>query len=97
MWFGGPRTGDGQLAITAEIGSLRRVLVATAIAREMRSVRAHLEAVGDKTLRNHQIVELGIFSSNVEDCLVVVSESRAGNLEAQASVIYPAQDAAPLT
>jgi nucleoside phosphorylase len=74
---------------------LRRVLIVTAIALEMRSVRAHLKAVGDKTLRNHQIVELGIFSSHGEDCFVVVAESRAGNLEAQASVIYPAQECGP--
>jgi nucleoside phosphorylase len=79
----------------ADRRGLRRVLIVTAIALEMRSVRAHLEALGDKTLRNHQIVELGIFSSNGEDCLVVVAESRAGNLEAQASVIYPAQECGP--
>ncbi len=79
----------------ADRRGLRRVLIVTAIALEMRSVRAHLEAVGDKTLRNHQIVELGIFSSHGEDCFVVVAESRAGNLEAQASVIYPAQECGP--
>ncbi|RWC69651.1 MAG: AAA family ATPase [Mesorhizobium sp.] len=79
----------------ADRRGLRRVLIVTAIALEMRSVRAHMQAVGDKTLRNHQIVELGIFSSEGEDCLVVVAESRAGNLEAQASVIYPAQECGP--
>jgi nucleoside phosphorylase len=83
---------DEDILAQAERRGLRRVLVVTAIALEMRSVRAHLAAGGDKTLRNHQIVELGIFSSNGEDCLVVVAESRAGNLEAQASVIYPAQE-----
>ncbi|WP_162238073.1 5'-methylthioadenosine/S-adenosylhomocysteine nucleosidase, partial [Rhizobium sp. Leaf311] len=79
----------------ADQRGLRRVLIVTAIALEMRAVRAHLEALGDKTLRNHQIVELGSFSSDGEDCLVVVAESRAGNLEAQASVIYPAQECGP--
>jgi nucleoside phosphorylase/KaiC/GvpD/RAD55 family RecA-like ATPase len=79
----------------ADRRALRRVLVVTAIALEMRSVRAHLKSVGDKSLRNHQIVELGIFSSDGEDCLIVVAESRAGNLEAQASVIYPSQECGP--
>ena len=88
------KTADDVFA-DADRRGLRRVLIVTAIALEMRSVRAHLTAAGDKTLRNHQIVELGIFSSNGEECLVVVAESRAGNLEAQASVIYPAQECGP--
>ena len=79
----------------ADRRGMRRVLIVTAIALEMRSVRAHLNAAGDKTLRNDQIVELGIFSSDGEECLVVVAESRAGNLEAQASVTYTAQECGP--
>lgn len=79
----------------ADARELRRVLIVTAIALEMRAVRAYLEDLGDKTLKNDKIVEIGLFSSDGVECLVVVAESGPGNADAQAMVTSAARECGP--
>lgn len=88
------KTAD-EIFTQADARGLRRMLIVTAIALEMRAVRAHLEDLGDKTLKNDKIVEIGLFSSDGVECLVVVAESGAGNADAQAMVTSAARECGP--
>src|SRR4051794_2792950 len=65
---------------------LRRALVITALALEMRAVRAHLKPLGSVLGRSGTIYECGQFSGDGSEWLVVVVESGAGTHPAHAVV-----------
>lgn len=73
------------LAETDALG-LRRVLVVTALGLEMEAVRAHLTNLGTIKGRDGNFLELGRFSGQGNDWLVVVVESGAGTHEASSAV-----------
>ena len=67
-------------------GGLRRVLVVTALALEMKAVRAHITQLGSVAGRAGSIYECGQFSASGAEWLVVVAESGAGTHAAQSVV-----------
>ena len=68
-----------QLLKAADDDGLRRVLVVTALALELKAVMAHLKLLGSCTTRDGNVFEFGKFSGTAGDWLVVVGESGAGN------------------
>ena len=67
---GGPRT--------------RRILILTALPLETAAVFSHLSLVGSTNAFDGTVFECGVFSDGGEELLVVVAETGAGNMAAQA-------------
>lgn len=72
-----------QIFEEADAKGWRRLLVVTALPLEMRAVRAHAKELGHAVARDGTFLELGHFSSQDTDWLVVFAETGAGILEAQ--------------
>lgn len=75
----------------AEDHKLRRALVVTALALEMRAVRAHILDLGS-VFGTGTVYECGEFKGILNNWLVVVAESGAGTHDAQNTVSYAHRD-----
>lgn len=81
-----------QLLKAADNDGLRRVLIVTALPLELKAVLKDLKPVGSCTARDGSVFELARFNGTACDWLVVVGESGAGNLQAQATTTTALND-----
>ena len=66
----------------------RRVLILTAIRREIAAVLPHLRLIGTTNTLDGTVYECGVFSDGGEELLVVVAETGAGNIPATGVAVH---------
>ena len=80
------RSADEVLEAAGGTGT-RRVLILTALSREMAAVLPHVTHIGSTRIFDGTVCECGLFSDEGEELLVVVAETGQGNLRANAVAV----------